>query len=1032
MATAARLTLAQVLRQRRLAAGLTQAELAERARLSLRAISDIERGLKRPYRDTVARLADALQLSGPERAAFEACARNRQTPLAPGPASPLHDAASTSPSPRVLPPLVARARELALITRHLGAEAPSLLVLMGEPGIGKSRLLAEADTKARTAGWTVLSGGCVRRSGQEPYAPFVGVLARAIGQSSSAKLRRDLAGCSWLVRLVPELADTRAVPVPQWSLPPEQEQRFVFDAVGRYLANIAGPRGILLLLDDLQWAGQDALDLLASLVRTAAVATPDPLDDAHDDAHPDAASARSSGRLPLRLIVACRDTEIRAEDPFAVLLTDLARDGLAASADLAPLSGAEASELARALLGGAQRGETETQAYATLASQLAERTGGRPYFVVSCAQAMRAARAQRTSQEVSDALEIPWNVSASIRQRIAMLPRAAQNLLDVAAVAGRHAARALMAQVAAHLNISESDFLAALEATDRARLLCEAGADGYEFAHDLVREVVAADLGAARRASLHRRIGEVLERLPEHKRQPAELAWHFLEAGEAARALPYTLLAGDQAEAVYANAEAERHYRTAVSLARALGDRTREGEALGRLGTLFCTVGRYDWAPEMLEQAAESYRAAGGPAAVPLRTTVLLAQTYGRVGQPEQGLAHLTPVLESPRFASEHERSREHAVLQAAGADLYYHSGRYRDQLAAAERAAELARMVGDIGTLAQVEDFRGVALYLLGRWEESLLALQDAAKFAEAANDLWTWSHALRHIADAYEQDGQMSEAAAAIERGLKLVERQGHVSHIAIMVYRRGVNAFYRGLTAETRVWYERAVGLWQQMTLLWTYPYAPLASGHIRMVTGDWETGAADLERAIALSAQSRNVHVLRTAHRELGEGYLIRGHAEAARSQLEPLVTAPDRQGENDITPLMLLLAWAYIELGDEPQASALLARAAAQAEAQHHQLALVDILRVRGVLAVKQGHWQEAKAALDDDVERTRAMPYPYAEAKALYVYGQLYAAQGELEQAREKYEQALAICDRLGEGLYRPHIARALNHTLRV
>jgi len=121
-----------------------------------------------------------------------------------------------------------------------------------------------------------------------------------------------------------------------------------------------------------------------------------------------------------------------------------------------------------------------------------------------------------------------------------------------------------------------------------------------------------------------------------------------------------------------------------------------------------------------------------------------------------------------------------------------------------------------------------------------------------------------------------------------------------------------------------------------------------------------------------------------------------------------------------------LAWASAELGEEDQARALLLDAADRVTAQRHQLALLDTLRVCALLDVRQARWHEAERALEEALALARAMPYPYAEAKALLVYGQLHAAKGEPEPARARFAAALAILDRLGEGLYRPHIARAL------
>src|SRR5262249_45436364 len=127
-----------------------------------------------------------------------------------------------------------------------------------------------------------------------PLRPLVGALTRFLANRSLAQQRVDLQGCAWLVRLLPELAGTAVVPAPSWQLPPGQERRLLFGAVVRFLANVAGPAGTLLILDDLQWAGDDALDLLAALVRAPSWAP----------------SGSVGSLLPLRVVGAYRDTEV--------------------------------------------------------------------------------------------------------------------------------------------------------------------------------------------------------------------------------------------------------------------------------------------------------------------------------------------------------------------------------------------------------------------------------------------------------------------------------------------------------------------------------------------------------------------------------------------------------------------------------------------------------------------------------------------------------------------------------------------------
>ncbi len=161
--SAYRRSVGELLRRHRLTAGLSQEALAERAGLSRRGVSDIERGLiGAPHLDTLTRLADALELPPAERNALQVSARAQRIPQVAEHAQPLRAAVPIQPA------LVGRQQEFALIERHLAGGAAPLLALAGEPGIGKSRLLAETASRASSQGWRVIAGGCTRRSGQAP------------------------------------------------------------------------------------------------------------------------------------------------------------------------------------------------------------------------------------------------------------------------------------------------------------------------------------------------------------------------------------------------------------------------------------------------------------------------------------------------------------------------------------------------------------------------------------------------------------------------------------------------------------------------------------------------------------------------------------------------------------------------------------------------------------------------------------------------------------------------------------------------
>jgi transcriptional regulator with XRE-family HTH domain len=469
----------ELLKHSRQAAGLTQEALAARAGLSARAISDLERNVDHaPRAGTVQLLVAALPLSALERQLFEAAAEDLAAAVAASgpPAGRPRAQAPDVPDPsqcRGAPRLVGRARERALLERHLGGDGPPLLVVGGEPGIGKTRLLQEAGRLAAARRLHVLHGTtpAVGRAGASD--PVVDALRREVQSRWPVHLRRDLQGCAWLVRVLPELATGPIEPLPSISPAPEQADALSAGAVVRFLTNVAGPAGTLLALDNLQDADAAALDLLARLVQSAA-------------------------DVPVRIVAAYRDRGPRPAVGLASLLARLAHEQLVRHVTLGPLSRPDAAALLAQLL---EAGPTPPSAWR---ERVLDDAGGVPYYLVAWAQELRAGQLEPAAEAV------PWAVRQSIRARVDALPPAVRPLLEAVAVAGGRSAYPLLVALTAR---PEEQVSEALEAACRERLLVEEG-QAYRFAYGVIRRVVEADLGHARRALLGRRLAALVERAP--------------------------------------------------------------------------------------------------------------------------------------------------------------------------------------------------------------------------------------------------------------------------------------------------------------------------------------------------------------------------------------------------------------------------------------------------------------------------------------------------------------------------------------
>lgn len=974
-------TFGALLRRHRRAVALTQEELAARAELSVEAVSALERGVNRaPHKDTVEMLANALQLSEHDRAVFEALARKRED---------TEDALATSPAPpsaaeKTPARLVGRTREVALLDRHLAGQGRVVLLFDGEPGIGKSRLLREASVRGRAGGWAVLQAGCVKRGGQAPYSPLLEALQTRLQGRSANQLRADLDHCRWLAHLLPELVEAEALPAPP-ALAPEQGRRLMFSAVSRFLTNVAGPAGTLLVLDDLQWADTDALDLLSALATTHTAS-------------------------PLRVVGSYRNTEVVPNDPLATALADLARSGAATRVNLGPLAEEEAAQLLNDMLLGAPGVEL------AVLSQVIERAGGVPFFLVSCAQGRQDGALLESGPE-----DVPWDIAATVRQRVAVLPEVARDLLSAAA-ADRTIARATLLSVAVRHGHDETEALDGLDAACRARVLVEVGEVDYQIAHNLIREVIWGDLSAAQRALLHRQIADTMERQPGAAQFEA-LAYHYARCGEREKAALYIEQAGDRAEAMHATTAAERNYRESVTLLDALGRPTDAARAREKLAVVLRIEAHYDESLELLEQAVLAYRAAhereGERQAV-----AAIGRVHARRGTPATGITRILALLQS---AGESETTAGVAVLQIALADLYYAAGRYHEQLTAAEEALTLAQALGNGKLLMQAEQWRTTALLTLGRPGDALAALEEVIPTSEALGDLSSHLHALNHAAMAHIQRGAFDTSRAYIDRALITARERNDLVQVAFLTCNRGTLQYYMGQWKQARADYEGAAEIMREAPLAWASSYPLLGLGHLSLGEGQWGVGARQLKEAIALAERSGDLHVLRSASAALSERDLLAGRPEAAHARLAQLREHEHALGEEAAPGIMALLAWIHLELGEDTQAQELAAQSASRAASEHNRLALIEALRVGAMATIRRGRWQEAESSLNEALSLSHTMQCPYHEARVRYVFGLLGLARGAADQASAQLTAARELLHALGERLYCDYVERALD-----
>jgi DNA-binding SARP family transcriptional activator len=611
-------------------------------------------------------------------------------------------------------PIVGREAELGALAdavREAAAGTARLVLVAGDPGIGKTTLAREAASRAAAAGAAVLYGRC-DEDGIVPYEPWVQVADHAVAHASPALLERLATGVGpELARLAPELRRR----VPDLPAPlqtePDTERWRLFDALGGLLEEIAAERTAVVVLDDLHWADRSTLLLLRHLIRS-----------------------RPHARL--LVIGTYRAVELAPDAPLSAAIADLRREHLFTSIELGGLTEAQVAALV-----ARRRGAAPEPGFARA---LHQETEGNPFFV------------EEVLRNVGERSEdrVPQGVREAVERRLARLSEPVRELLARAAVIGRDFDLALLERLT---SATGDEVVARLEEAMRAQVIEEVGVGRYSFLHALIRATLYDGLSLTRRARLHLQIGQALEEAPGAPPY-GELAHHYwvAAAGELDRVADYSARAARQALEQLAYDEAAGHAIRALQAldAGVPGDPGRRIELQLVLGEATDRAGDMPAARAAFADAAATARAAGDGAALATAALGLAGPSWRSFGEIDRdavdlleealaGLGDGDPDLRARLlarlaialyFASVPERvaaltaesaalARDHrAVAAALEARLYasWHPDGLADRLAAATELLALAE-----------EDHRPELGALARRW--AVVALLEAGEIERA-----------------------------------------------------------------------------------------------------------------------------------------------------------------------------------------------------------------------------------------------------------------------------------------------------------
>jgi DNA-binding CsgD family transcriptional regulator/tetratricopeptide (TPR) repeat protein len=906
------------------------------------------------------------------------------------------------------PPLVGRDAELHTLLNALSdadARRGSAVLLVGESGVGKTRLVTALAEQAAQRGFDVAVGRGYPVETGVPYAVFADALLpllRRLDPSALTLLTRG--GTEELAQLFPVLAAAaRPGSASARGDPSEVKARLLWN-FSQFLSRYAARRPLLVVLENLQWADSASLEMLHFV-------------------------ARQLGDDRLLVVATHNDPELRGNPALRAAELSLRNLGAVERLRLAPLQVDGVGELL------ARWFEVDASRVAPFAERLHRWTGGNPFFIDEMLKSLieSGQLARRHGGWVGwgvDELRVPATIREATLARLADLPAEARRLADTAAVLG---GRATYDELAAVAELQPDALIAAIDRLRSHDVLAEREEGGeiiYDFSHPLLQETLYSELGLARTRALHGAIAEALERLygADAMRRAGELAFHYARGDRrrlAGKAVQYLRAAGRDASAKYANREAADYLAAALEIA----DQERGADAdsvvpelalelVGELARVRQRLGEYAAALELWDRALTGARErADWERVATIERSIGLARHWS--GSFHEALVHFDAALDAARLIGD---TRLEARILIPRASCRQAVGDPEPARADIERALTIAADLGDEPLLARVHR----ALLLLHLWtgpaerarEHGMLAVELANRSNQRGVE-WSARWALAALAGL---TGQSDKLRA------HLAEAQRLADELRSPVYRVSTAEVEIELAAGTGDWdhavavAERTIAIARVIGQHALAPRPLVWLGLIYLGRGDIERGKACVDEAWELSAASdasnplRDVHTIVPAHIGRAAYHLAIGDYPEAIHVGEKGLRIADRSGYVvwAIHRLMPIIAEASLWANDIERAKAIGERLRRQSAVLGQRLGLAWADACEALVELLGGDAARAVALLHDAIAALEAIPFVADAARLRRRLAMALAAIGDRDGATRELRQAHDVFARLG------------------
>ena len=860
------------------------------------------------------------------------------------------------------------------------------LLISGEPGIGKTRMMREIATHADVTGGRVLIGESFAE-GNPPYGAFAQIVRYALDPQNGNGLTFPDFVLADMLTMAPDLKQYFPDIPPNPPLDPEAEKQRLLENAVAFVRILAESSPLLFVIDDIHWADGGTLAIIRHL-------------------------SRRTRDLPVMLLATYREIELVDSTPFNNLLIELNRQRLGARIKLNRLDRAETQSLLQSLFAEDASDEFSNAIY--------KETEGNPFFIEEvCKSLIEEGKIYFEDQEwqrvAIEDLNIPQSIKVTIGARLTKLDNTVLEILRLAAILGREFDFDTLVSAA---DFSENEVINALEAAEDTQLTHEVSsiAGGhFSFAHALIPTTLVEGLSSMRRRKLHRQALLAVE--AHHPEDYSSLALHSIAAGDLEKALKYSILAGDQAASAFTWNDALSQYQHAVEIADELGQVGHLVSVLEKLGDAYSNQG-------MLTESIDSYQKCLELTSEKIQKAIINTKMGNLfiLNGHNQGLDY----LESAQKTLSVRKHPEYYSQVLVGIGRFHHiNGLHRKALDYFDQARAIAEPSDDPALLWRIYAYTAGAFQLLANYEESNHWANLCLSFGKEKNDLLTQALGLEYLSQNANSTGRYQAALEYIALEKKIAQQIGDRNRLGWILFSQAWAEQNLGYISLSLDLYQQSIDISNEVNdprlEILDLGNLCIALSHL----GEFDQAAKHGLRSVQMAEELEQSNMLRFSKNGLAYHYTQREQWQKALDLLDKMDSESANSDARAIDNWSLRsYAHAYWGLGDWDRATQKTEQALEHIKTSGSVQTLADIHCILAQINYSKKDWDQAILFADRAIKAAAPENYRLRWGRSLYWKAKILLAQKKTPEAKKAAQAALELFEYCGA---QPDIDRTQN-----